>query len=167
MGSYLSLPILVLAAILQATLIPQIRIEGGGPDLVFLLVLAWAIKSSLDEAVVWAFVGGIAQDSMSAAPLGTSILGMIVIVFVVNIIGRQIYNVSLPLIAIFTLFGSIFQQTVIVIIIIIAGFEVRLTDNFSYVIVPTIIYNLVLIWPVYWLVRRIQRRVHARRRIFT
>ncbi|HRF94610.1 MAG TPA: rod shape-determining protein MreD, partial [Aggregatilineales bacterium] len=65
MGNFLSFPILIVAAILQATFMPQIRLLGGSPDLVFLVVLAWSINAELDSSVLWAFVGGISLDLLS------------------------------------------------------------------------------------------------------
>ena len=62
MGNFLSIPLLGVAAALQASLMPQIRLLGGEPDLVFLLVIAWAINRELEDGVIWAFVGGILLD---------------------------------------------------------------------------------------------------------
>ena len=42
MGSWVGVPLLILAAVLQVTIVPQLRIQGGEPDLVLLLVLAYA-----------------------------------------------------------------------------------------------------------------------------
>ena len=51
MGTYWSIPLIALAVVLQATFIPQIRILGGEPDLVFLLVLSWSINGRLEQGV--------------------------------------------------------------------------------------------------------------------
>ena len=51
MGNYFGVPLLILAALLQVTVIPQVRILGGEPNLVMLLVVTYAIAGSL----VWNF----------------------------------------------------------------------------------------------------------------
>ena len=43
MGNYIGIPILILAAILNATVMPELRVGGGAPDLVFLLVVSSAL----------------------------------------------------------------------------------------------------------------------------
>jgi rod shape-determining protein MreD len=158
MGNWLSLPILALAAMLQATFVPQIRLLGGIPDLVFLFVLAWSIHMPLEAGVTWAFVGGIQQDLLSAAPTGTSTLGMILVVFGVSLVQRQVYGVGVALIAALVLVGTLVQQLVVMLVLSSSGYTLDLFQNFSYVVVPTIAYNLVFIWPIYWLVRRLQKR---------
>lgn len=158
MSNWLSLPVLALAAILQSTFVPQIRILGGGPDLVFLFVLAWALNTRIEHGVTWAFVGGILQDMLSAAPTGASVIGMVLIVFLINQINRQVYGVSLAVIAGLVLAGTLVQQVIMMIVLRFSGFAISPIENFTYVIVPTMAYNFVLIWPVYWFVRRLQKR---------
>ncbi len=166
MGNYLSIPILALAAVLQATFVPQIRLLGGGPDLVFLIVLAWSINIKLEGGITWAFVGGILQDLFSAAPTGTSAVGLIIIVFVVNQLARQVQQVGLILLFGLTLVGTLFQQIVTIILLGLLGFRMDLIGDLNDVVFPTMLYNLVLIGPVYWFIRRIQRRFATDSRFF-
>ncbi|MEO1441171.1 MAG: rod shape-determining protein MreD, partial [Chloroflexota bacterium] len=109
MGAYLftSLPILILASAAQASVVPQIRILGGGPDLVFLAVLSWSVNSEFDESLTWALVGGILQDLLSAAPTGTSALGLIVVVFIVHLLNQGLYRVGLPLLTLLVVTGTV------------------------------------------------------------
>jgi rod shape-determining protein MreD len=164
-GGYLSIPILALAAVLQASVVPQIRFWDGAPDLVFLLVLGWAIHASLEESLVWALVGGILQDLLSVAPLGMSSVGMIVVVFVVNHLARQFHRVGPLLMGMLVLAGTLFQQMALWLMFAFLGFIVDFLDDFTYVVIPTMIYNFALIWPTYWLLRKIQRRFTDDRRI--
>jgi rod shape-determining protein MreD len=165
MGSYLSIPLLALAAALQATVVPQMRILGGGPDLVFLCVLSWAVDARLEESVVWAFVGGIMQDLLSAAPTGVSCVGMILLVFVLNEYSRQVYRIGFVGLTLFILIGSLLHQILLMIILTLIGFQMDWLNDFGYVVVPTIGYNLLFLWPTYGLMRRFQRRVTGKRRI--
>jgi rod shape-determining protein MreD len=165
MGGFLSLPILALLAAIQASVMPHVRFWDGAPDLVFLFVLSWSIHAPLDEGVTWALVGGIMQDLLSIAPVGMSSIGMILIVFAVHYLSRQVQRVGFFLIIGLVLAGSLFQQMMIWLLFGVLGFTTNLIDDFSFVIIPTIIYNLALIWPVYGMARLIQRRFAAGRRI--
>lgn len=176
MGNFLSIPILALAAALQASIVPQFSFLGGRPDLVFLLVIAWAVNSPLEQGVVWAFVGGILKDLLSAAPLGTSSLGMVIVVFGVYFVRRQLYSVGLFSLIWMAMLGSVFQQVVSRLIILFTSLQPAyfnlfsldvLAEDLTYVILPTVVYNLVMIFPVYWFVRRVQRRLERSRRLFT
>lgn len=157
MGSFLSLPILALAAMLQASVMPQIRFWDGAPDLVFLCVLSWSVNAPLEESVTWAVVGGIMQDLLSVAPIGLSSIGLIFVVFGVYYLSRQVQRVGLLWLIALVLAGSLFQQMMVWLLFGLLGFTVSFADDFNFVIIPTIIYNLGFVWPIYgvmWIVRR-------------
>jgi len=160
MGNFIGVLILSLAAALQATFIPQIRLAGGSPDLVYLLVVAWAIHSSLEEGVFWAFTGGILQDLISITPIGTSSIGMLLTVFVISGIGQQVYRIGLITLTGIILVGTLIQQLIVALIIVLNGTQIDWLNALGFVVAPTIFYNLMLIWPIYWFVRRIQRRIY-------
>lgn len=167
MGSYLSIPILVLAAALQSGAVPQLRILGGAPDLVLLCVIAWAVNAKLEEGVVWAIVGGVLQDLLSSTPTGMSAVGMVLVVFMVNQFSQQVYGVGVAVIAIFVLAGTAIFHLVTLVLLVVTGGRVDPLVDLSYVVLPTLVYNFVFIWPIYWFLRRIQRRYALDRRFFT
>jgi rod shape-determining protein MreD len=172
MGSFLSLPLLALAAVVQSTITPQVSILGGRPGLIFLLVLCWSVHASLEESVVWAFVGGILGDIYSATPTGASAITLILLVFTVNYIQGRVYQVGVLGLIGLTLVGTLLQQVVLMLILFASGFSPAFTgrlgfgviaENISYVVLPTVLYNLLLVLPAYVFVRRIQRRVYRNR----
>ncbi len=174
MGSFLSLPILILAAALQVTVLPQISILGGRPDLILLIVISWSLNSTLEQAVLWAFVGGISKDLLSVAPVGTSLIGLILVVFAVHAIRQQLFSVGLFTLIWVSLIGTIVQEFSILMVILLGGFQPQfadqlgygiLVDQFRLFIVPTIVYNLIGIVPVYLLMRSIQRAVGSNLRL--
>lgn len=166
MGTYWGIPLIALAVILQSTFIPQIRILGGEPDLVFLLTLSWAINGRLEQGVAWSFVGGIAEDLLSAAPTGASVLGLLALVFGIDQLKQQVYRVGFLMIIGIVIAGTILDKLIYMIVVATAGFTIYPLENLTYVILPTIAYNLVFIGPVYWVVRRIQRRTGREQHTF-
>ncbi len=162
----LSLPILILAAAIQSSFIPQIRILGGSPDLVLLTVLCWSIDSELDEALTWAFVGGIVQDLMSAAPLGTSALGLVLIVFMVWRLSQGVFRVGPLLLTALVVAGTVIHQTVFALVLAVVGLPGNFLNLFSYVIVPSAVYNLAVVAFVYLIVRQLQKRLRPKNRTF-
>jgi rod shape-determining protein MreD len=160
MSFYLSLPTLFLAAVLQASLVPQIRFGSAAPDLVFLVVISWALNAELDEGLTWAFVGGILNDLLSAAPTGASVLGLVLIVFAISGVNRQLQGAGCLLLLALVLGGSLIQQAAFLGVLALAGHRIVLPDNIFNVILPSMAYNLVLVLPVYFFVRRLQKRVY-------
>ena len=166
MGSFLSLPILMLVAAIQVTVMPQISVFGGRPDIVLLMVSAWSLNTSLEQGVLWAFVGGICKDLLSAAPIGTSVVGMVLIIFAIHAIRQQLFSVGFFTLVWVSVLGTVIQQFTVLIILLSTGFQPQFADQLGYgvvldqirlFIVPSIVYNLIGIIPVYWFVRAIQR----------
>ncbi len=167
MGTYWSVPLIFLAAVLQATLVPQIRILGGQPDLVFLLVLSWSVNGRLEQGVAWAFVGGITQDLLSAAPIGASVLGMLLLIFGIERLRGQVFRIGFVMLVGLVIVGTVLQKTAFMLVAAVSGFTIYPVENFTYIILPTIAYNLLFLWPIYWIVRRIQRRATRQQHIIS
>jgi rod shape-determining protein MreD len=155
MGNYLGIPVLILAAALQVSFIPQLRIFGGEPDLTLLIVLSWAINANLDESVAWAFFGGISRDLLTAAPTGASVIGMLILVFIIERLRQQVFGFGLVTLVGLVIFGTLLQKVIYMGVIALVGYQVRPVEMFTYVVLPTVAYNLVFIGPVYWFVRRV------------
>ncbi len=174
MGTFLSLPIMILVAALQVTVMPQISLWGGRPDLVLLVVVSWALNATLEQGVLWAFVGGICKDLLSAAPLGTSLIGLILIVFAIHTVRQQLFSVGIFTLIWVSLIGTIIQEFSILIVLLFSGFQPQfasqlgygiMVDQFRLFIVPTIVYNLIGIVPIYLITRIIQRAVGTNLRL--
>ncbi|MBC8099750.1 MAG: rod shape-determining protein MreD [Armatimonadetes bacterium] len=163
MGIYLAFPILALAAALQATLIPQISIGGVGPDLVLLLVVAWSVNTELPQGISWALIGGIMLDLLSALPAGTSSIPLVLMVFVISGIGARFYQLGWLWLLALTLGGTLFQQAVMLLLMLLLGYRVNWITDIVAIAVPTLAYNLGLVLPVYWWVRRVQRGLPGNR----
>jgi rod shape-determining protein MreD len=167
MGSYLSLPILALAVALQSGAAPQMRILGGVPDLVLLCVLAWSVHGHLEEGVTWAVVGGVLRDLLSAAPTGLSAVGLVIMVFVINRLSEQFYRVGLLLLIGFVVVATLISHTISYMLLFLTGTPLDLLSDLTFILVPTLAYNLIFMWPVYGALRWVQVRYAMDRRFFT
>lgn len=169
MGVFLAFPVLIIAAVLQAVLLPNLELIGGGPNLVYLLVIAWALNAPLQQGITWAIIGGIMTDLLSAVPLGTSSLGLALAVFSMNLLLSQFYELNLLLLLLMGLFGTFIYEFyrmamldayhLLGYIPADAPFVITWGDDIVNVIGPLMVYNVVLILPIYGLLRRLQRRL--------
>ena len=66
----LAIALPVVAALLQASIVPFIAAGDVRPNLPLLVAASWAVAAGAAEACWWAFVGGIAADVLSGGPLG-------------------------------------------------------------------------------------------------
>ncbi len=168
MATTLAILLLGLAVVIQASLSALFLPVDGGPNLVFLMVLAWSLNTNLRSGIIWALAGGLLLDLLSLLPVGTSALGLLVLVFVVSGLGTQLYRVGALWLIGLTATGTIFQEMLVLILLDFYvlggllpsdnGFDPTWGRDFGTVVLPTLVYNLLLIAPVYGLLRRVQRR---------
>ena len=127
------------------------------PGLVFLLVVCWAINTDWQQGAVWAFIGGVLLDLLSALPVGTSTIPLLILVFPLGGSGEAVYRLRLPLLMGVGFLGTLLQQLLMLLLMALLGHRIAWLQNFSSIIFPTMIYNLVLILPIYWFLSRLQR----------
>jgi len=176
MGRYLSVPILVFATALSASILPQLVDFGVGLlgnvtpilnntrgqfSLVMLLVLTWSIRSNLLSGFVWALVGGILLDLYSAIPIGTSSAALMIIVYAANGAAQQLYRMRIVTLLAMTLLATLFLQAYTYCVLLLLGLSYDIVMVIRLVFIPTIIYNLVGALPTYAIVRLIQRRLRV------
>jgi rod shape-determining protein MreD len=160
MGYYIAIPLLALAAAFESSVLPFLRLYSGQPSLVLLLVLCWGLHAPLEEALFWAFVGGIFHDLLSITPLGTSTIALVIVLFGAEAIRKQVYRVSIVTLMGMVLGGTLLQEVVVFIVLALIGAPRDLTEVLPYVLLPEIFYNLILMLPLYVILRFFQRRIH-------
>ncbi len=158
MSNYFGIPILALAAVLNATVMAELRLGGGAPDLVFLLVVCWALLADVRGALVWAVVGGVMQDMLSVAPLGASSLGLVIVVFAIDSLLAPDDRVSLVAPPVVAAGGTLVYHLALLIVLRMFGeVAVPVGQGLYYVTVPSMIYNTLLILPTLRIMAAIYR----------
>lgn len=90
------------AALVELSLVPYLGVGGAYPHPVLVFGVIWAIAVGLESGLVWAFVGGIALDSLASRPLGVSSFALLMSVGGASLIGRTFIRIRplAPIIAI-------------------------------------------------------------------
>jgi rod shape-determining protein MreD len=89
----MSLPLAALgalvAALVEMSVLPEIRIAGVKPDLVFVLAVVSVVIVGVEEGLVWAFLGGLMLDLLSVErPLGATMLSLLLTVGIAALFAR-------------------------------------------------------------------------------
>lgn len=138
MGYFLALPFLALAAALQSSVLPYLRLYSGQPGLVLLLVLCWGLHAPLEEALFWAFVGGLLQDTLSIVPLGTSVVPLVLVLFAAEAVRRQLAQVTFITLTGMVAAATILNQVVVMIVLALIGAPRDAGEVIVYVLLPEI-----------------------------
>ena len=159
---YVIAVLLILLALLQATLMPAIPYVEIRPDLVLLLVLAWTMVRGISEGAVGAVVGGLALDIFSPLPLGSHALAMLVTIVPVGRLGAPFYrgNLAFPISGAFL--ATVLYNVLLLLLSSILGYKVLWGGLLWRVVLPMALIEATLMPLVYWALDRIDRRVHRR-----
>ena len=176
MGRYLSIVVLGLSAALSASIIPHaiaflVSLVGnfipmleqtrGQLSLVMLFVLCWSVRAEVTESLIWALVGGLALDSLSILPLGATSAVLILFAFLVNSVARQLFRVRILFLAAVTPIATIVLTLYTMFALALMGLNYDFFTVLRLVLIPSILYNLAAVIPVYAAVRLIQRRLEG------
>lgn len=173
MGYIFGLIFLPLFAVMENSVLVEFRIYFsslfgiapfyGQPSLVLMAVIAWSWHSDLTEAIFWAFLGGIVLDILNPiVPMGASVIAPVVMIFAVKTIERLFYRVSILALVGFIAIGTILHHLVILGVFTMQAVNVPFIEYFQAYSIPSLAFNLVLIMPMYWFLRRFQKRIPQR-----
>ncbi|MBN1221274.1 MAG: rod shape-determining protein MreD [Anaerolineae bacterium] len=157
MPTIVSLVILISAALLQSTLLPYVEISGVHPDLVLVLVIGWVFLSGLEEGLRWALIGGLSVDFLSGAPFGVFTLTMLVVALVTGFFHGRTFGSSMvvPLGLIFPL--SLLFNGLALLLLALLGRPIAWSNAFFDILLPTAIFNtmlMMLVFPLLYLLNR-------------
>jgi rod shape-determining protein MreD len=93
----------VVAALLQITIVPYVRIGGAQPDLVLVFAVTATIAGSVEAGLISAFIGGLMIDLLAPRPIGMTAFMLLLSVGVTTVIGRALDRARyvVPIIAVF------------------------------------------------------------------
>lgn len=163
---------MTLVALVEATLLPHLRVGNTQPDLMLLVVGAWSLQRGVEEGAVWGFIGGIVLDLLSAGPFTAFTFALLAASLVLGIdpttgigrrSGRPFDSNPLTLIIGVSLATLSFHLVLLVALQLAPGTgrATNWLETAGRVVAPRILFNLVLIPFVYrllgWFDRRTRR----------
>ena len=152
----LILPILALS---QTMLAMDFQWDGGRPNPVLVVVLAWNLVRRDASGLLWAFVGGLVLDALSGGPMGSILLALLMVSLIGNLIGGRFWGPHWLLALVYVVVGSILYHLIYLLVLTFCGWPMNLVESLTTITLPSAVLNLVLMIPVYpamrWLAARI------------
>lgn len=147
-----------IAIVLQTTVFGSGRIEpfGVAPALVTLVIIAVAPYVEPEVTILLGFTGGILMDLIGSGTLGLWAMSLTVVAFIASRIGRRYADsIVRSLLAAFVL--TLVGQLVYVILGTLFGQETAGEPNVVSKIFLPAMWNVILAYPVFWLMRVVFR----------
>ncbi|MBN1967034.1 MAG: rod shape-determining protein MreD, partial [Anaerolineae bacterium] len=125
--------------------------------------VSWALLADVREAMAWAVIGGVLQDWLSIAPLGTSALGLVIVAFVADSLFGDVQRTNVLIPPLVAAAGTVIYHLGILLVLRLDGTLVPVGRGLAYVTLPTVIYHTILILPVFRLTGTLYRWLHPHR----
>ena len=132
------------AALLESTMTQYLRVgDTAQPHLVFVLAVIWTVAAGLDSGLVWAFVGGIALDTLAQRPLGSTAFALLIAVGVTSVLARLLARIR-PIVAIIAtaLLSLVYSMTLVFLFSVLRP-AATLSEPLA-VVLPSVPYDIVV-----------------------
>ncbi len=95
----------VIAALLELTVAPYLRVGAAQPDIVLVLAIVWTMVVGFEGGLVWAFLGGLMIDLLAPRPLGSTAFILLLCVGAAAVIRRFVTRARYvsPVVTVFVL----------------------------------------------------------------
>ena len=146
-------PLLVLAAVLQSTVLARFHLLAGTIDLVLLLTLNWTMIGEWQGGAIWGFIGGLCLDLLSGGPLGANAVGLVLMAYFASLTEGRFWrsHVLLPLAT--SLLGTVGFHAVYLTTLAATGHAVNWSVSLSRVTLPAALLNTACTLPIYHALR--------------
>jgi rod shape-determining protein MreD len=149
MATLLSLPILAVLVIAQSAVVSRVTLLQGSADLVLLVLVAWGLQPRVQNALIWAAVGGLLISFPTALPLGIPVAGYLAATILALILRRRVWQVPVLAMLVAIFLGTLITQGLAWVSLRILGVPLPALQSFYLVLLPSLLLNLLLAVPVY------------------
>lgn len=142
------IPIVIVAAIIQTSILPRFPIFGLIPNLMLLIVVSWSILRGPNHGMGWAVIGGLALDLASGSLIGITSVSLLFAAVVAGlgyhrIKGHFVFSTFISLMSI-TVYHMIYLP-----LLAIMGHTVYWAEMLQQIVIPLIIIHILLLPVVY------------------
>jgi hypothetical protein len=160
MRNLIAVPVIVLAVILQSSIVSRVTLLSGIADLPMVMLAAWAMQDDVETAWHWAVATGILVGFISGLSWLVPVLGYLVVVALAQVLQRRVWQA--PLLAMFsvTFLGTISLSIFSLVALRFSGIPLGVADVFGLLTLPSILLNMLLAIPVFAVMRDLARWVY-------
>ena len=140
--------LLLVAALLQVTLMMRINLLQGSADLVLIVLVSWMLQPGNRPTWVWGLPAGLMIGYASALPDYIPMIGYLAAAGLGQVLHRRIWQVPLLTLISATLLGTLATHLTTMIYLWLTSQPVDLLEALNLVTVPSMLLNLILVLPI-------------------
>jgi hypothetical protein len=153
MRNLIAVPVILLAVVLQSSVVSRITLLSGYADLPMIMIAAWSLQDPVDTAWHWAVAVGALVGFVSGISWVVPVAGYVAVVALARILQMRVWQA--PLLAMFsiTFLGTVVLDVLVFTVLRLSGVIIPFQDAFGLQTLPRILLNLVFAVPVYAVMR--------------
>lgn len=149
MSYYVGVPLLLLVAAAEASVLPMFQVGGLQPNSMMVLLLAWLMVRGAGEAFFFIPIGGLFLGLVDSAPMGTALLALAPMALLQEARGSQLREGGFLITILFTLAMTVVFNLVYLFVDTLGGDGGNLVGAMTGVIIPTAFLNVLILFPIY------------------
>lgn len=159
MRNLVAIPLLGLVVVLQSAVVPAFSLLSGFPDVLLVVLAAWALQEGVTTSVQWALLGSLMISLVSHLPWFIYVAGYGGVVLLARMLQRRVWQV--PLLAMFTVtfLGTVLMHLMSFVYLQLFGTPVSVSDAMGLITLPSVLLNLLIAIPLFGMMRDLARWV--------
>lgn len=160
MRNLIAVPVILLAIILQSSIVSRVTLLTGTADLPLVMLAAWAMQDDVETAWHWAIAAGVLVGFVSGISWVVPLASYILVIVLAQVLQRRVWQA--PLLAMFsvTFLGTIGLSVFSLVVLRFSGISLSIADAFGLITLPGILLNMLLAIPVFAVMRDLARWVY-------
>ena len=153
MRNLIAIPVILLAVILQSSVVSRLTLLSGFGDLPLVMLAAWALQDEVDSAWHWAIATGVFVGFVSGINWLVFVIGYVAVVALAKLLRMRVWQA--PLLAMFsvTFLGTIVLDLLTYAALQLSGVPIPVQEALGLLALPGVLLNLLLAVPVYAVMR--------------
>ena len=160
MRNLIAIPVILLAVILQSSIVSRVTLLSGIADLPLVVLAAWAMQDEVETAWHWAVAMGVLVGFVSGLSWVVPLLSYLLVIAFAQVLQRRVWQA--PLLAMFsiTFLGTIGLSFFSLAVLRFSSISLSITDVFGLLTLPGILLNMLLAIPVFAVMRDLAHWVY-------
>jgi len=160
MRNLIAVPVILLAVIVQSSIVSRVTLLSGIADLPLVVLAAWAMQDEVETAWHWAIATGVLVGFISGLSWVVPLSSYLLVIALAQVLQRRVWQA--PLLAMFsiTFLGTIGLSFFSLVVLRFSGISLPVADVFGLLTLPAILLNMLLAIPVFAVMRDLARWVY-------
>lgn len=137
----------------QMAVLSRLSVFSGTADIMLVWLAGWSLQKQVDSGTHWALLAAGIMGFVSHVPVVATVLGYLAVNLMAKLFSQRVWQA--PLLAMFgvTFLGTFVAHAAAIAVLALAGTALPLGRAISSVTLPSVILNLLLAIPVFYLCR--------------